>query len=100
MLQVYDDFLRIERDFGRKKDMDNLNVIAKVLGLFKDHSELVETLDKFLPRGYKVEVQQSGPGVTNSDGLHQNGINLHTPHGTQTIDGYRKASEDNISLIG
>ena len=100
MLQVYNDFLRIKRDFGRKKDMDNLNVIAKVLGLFKDHSELIETFNKFLPRGYKVEVQQSVPGVKNSDGLHRNGINLHTPHGTQIIDGGEKVSADDISLLG
>ena len=83
--------------------MVSLKVINNVLGLFKDHPELIESFNKFLPRGYKVEVQQSEPGVDISDRLHSNGgitIKLHSPQGTQIIDGCGKASADDISLLG
>ena len=72
----------------KSKSIDTPGVIARVSRLFKDHPELLVGFNKFLPPGYKIEVQK------NEQVGHQNLPNhlqslyqtiVHTPHGTHKL---------------
>lgn len=67
--QVYNDFLNIMTEFKSQK-IDTPGVINRVMNLFKDHPELIQGFNAFLPPGYKIDVvrsNHSGPSRVSVD---------------------------------
>ena len=72
--EVYNDFLNIMSEFKSQK-LDTPGVIDRVTNLFKDHPELYQGFNVFLPPGYKIDVVRSNlpnPPRTAVSNEHEN----------------------------
>jgi len=55
---VYNHFLDIMKEF-KSQTIDTPGVISRVSNLFREHTDLIEGFNTFLPPGYKIEVQEN-----------------------------------------
>uniref|UniRef100_A0AC35TLB8 HDAC_interact domain-containing protein n=1 Tax=Rhabditophanes sp. KR3021 TaxID=114890 RepID=A0AC35TLB8_9BILA len=64
---VYDNFLEIMKEF-KTQLIDTKGVIERVSGLFREHSQLINGFNTFLPPGYRITAESNGVEIVEPTG--------------------------------